>query len=68
MIVMKTKISVKGMHCKSCEMLIMDVLEERSVIAKASREKNSVDVDFDENKISLSEFKAEIRKQGFKVE
>jgi len=65
---MKTKLNVKGMHCTSCEMLIKDALEDRGVIAKASRERNTVDVKFDEEKISLKEIKAEIKKQGFEVE
>jgi copper chaperone len=65
---MKTKLNVKGMHCTSCEMLVKDALEDRGVIAKASRERNTVDVNFDEKKISLKEIKAEIKKQGFEVE
>jgi copper chaperone CopZ len=67
MIVMKAKINVKRMHCTSCEMLIKDALEDKGVTAKASRETNTVDVNFDEKKISLKEIKAEIKKQGFEV-
>ncbi len=63
-------LTVKGMHCKSCVMLITDALEERGV--------SNIKIDLDEKKQIgklTCEFNADkkelvkiIEKEGYKVE
>ena len=61
--------NVEGMHCRSCEMLIKDSLEERDGVihAEASEQNNQIKVKFDESKISESKIKSIIRNEGYKV-
>jgi copper chaperone CopZ len=67
--IMKKMFDVKGMHCKSCEILIKDSLEEaggvRDVVA--SHAKGFVKVDFDESKISQEKLMLIIRNEGYEV-
>ncbi len=65
---MKTKLNVKGMHCKSCEMLIKDALQDEGVKANVNVSKAEVNVDFDDSKIKLEKIKSIIKKEGYKVE
>jgi len=60
---------VKGMHCKSCEMLITDSLEEAGGVNKvtASHAKGLVTVDFDDKKIGEERIKSIIRNEGYEV-
>jgi copper chaperone len=66
---MKAIIMVNGMHCKSCEMLITDVLMETAGVknAKASCAKGSVEVEFDETKVDAQKIKRIIKEQGYEV-
>jgi copper chaperone len=66
---MKTKIKVSGMHCKSCEILISDSLQEKQGVQRviSSAASGEVDVEFDDSKISLDKIKQVIRKEGYKV-
>ena len=65
---MKTeKFKVGGMHCKSCEMLIKDSLEELGV-KDISFEKEIITITFDETKTSLEDIKKVIGKEGYKAE
>jgi len=67
--IVKTKISVKGMHCHACEMLIVDSLEDTEGVANAtaSHESSTVDVNFDESKIALTKIKKIIQNEGYVV-
>lgn len=60
-------LKVKGMHCKSCEMLVQDSLEEIGVGTEASHEKGEIKVTFDETKTSLNEIEKIIEKEGYRV-
>ena len=66
---MKKTFSVKGMHCKSCGMLIKDSLGEQPGINEVlvSHELGKVQVDFDPS-VDESLIKDTIKKEGFKVE
>jgi copper chaperone CopZ len=66
---MKKDFVVKGMHCKSCEMLIEDSLEEQDGVnsVQASHAKGFVSVDFDESKISEEKIKSVIKAEGYEV-
>ena len=61
---MKVTLNVKGMHCKSCEMLIGDALEDEGVKSTVDWQKGVIMVDFDENKISLDKIKQLIKAEG----
>jgi len=62
--------TVKGMHCKSCEMMIEDSLKEAPgvVEAKASKDDDKVSVAFDELKITEDKIKNIIKENGYEVE
>jgi len=56
------------MHCKSCEIIITDILTDAGIdILEISATKNLIKLRFDENKINESEIKAIIEKEGYKV-
>jgi len=65
---MKAKLNVKGMHCKSCEVLIKDALQDEGVKANVNVNKGEVSIEFDESKIKLDKIKSIIKKEGYKVE
>jgi mercuric ion binding protein len=66
---MKTvKFKVSGMHCRSCEMLIVDVLNEMGTeSAEAHHKKGEVVVRFDDNKIRIEDIMKAIKKEGYEV-
>jgi copper ion binding protein len=61
--------NVKGMHCKSCEMLIKDSVTELDGVKKVdiSLAKNTVAVEFDDTKIKEAAIKKAIENEGYKV-
>lgn len=67
---MKTlELSVKGMHCKSCGMLIAGSLKDMGAEkAEASYEKGKVKVTFDEKRLSIEKIRDAIKKEGYEVE
>lgn len=64
---METILNIKGMHCKSCEMLIQDALEEKGVKSQIDHKAGKAKVVFDPKKTSLNEIKAIIKEQGYEV-
>jgi copper chaperone len=64
----KITLKVKGMHCKSCSMLIEDALEDLGVKSKVDSDKGTAIVEFDENKVSEEAIKKAIKAEGYKVE
>jgi len=64
------EIKTKGMHCPSCEMLVIDALEELNGIneAKASHKTHMVSVEYDKEKINIKKIKDIIRGEGYKVD
>ena len=63
-------IKTKGMHCSSCEMLVVDSLEELDGVmgASASHKEGIVSVNFDDVKVNVSKIKMVIENEGYKVE
>jgi copper chaperone CopZ len=61
---MKTTLTIKGIHCKSCEMLIKDALEDIGV-TDSTFNKDKLTIDSD---ISLEKIKKAIRSEGYQVE
>tara|TARA_Y100000310_G_C20571710_1_gene758393 strand:- start:934 stop:1134 length:201 start_codon:yes stop_codon:yes gene_type:complete len=64
----KINLKIKGMHCKSCEMLIADALEDVGVKGKVDSEKGTAEIEFDENKVTLDQVKKTIVDEGYVVE
>ncbi|MGV8163080.1 MAG: heavy-metal-associated domain-containing protein [Candidatus Nanoarchaeia archaeon] len=66
---MKKEFIVKGMHCKSCEMLIKEGLEEITGVesATASATKGKVIVSFDASTVKEIELIEAIKKEGYRV-
>ena len=66
---MKITLNVEGMHCKSCETLIKDELDELEGIKTAdiSAENGNATVEYDENKVDKMKIIEIIKKEGFKV-
>ena len=65
---MEKIIKVKGMHCKSCEMLLTDSISEIKGIEKVSADskKGEVVVNYS-NESLINEIKKTIEKEGYKV-
>lgn len=55
------------MHCKSCEMLITDALEEVGAKAQVDSKKEIAIIEFDEKRLTEDKIKQIIKKEGFKV-
>lgn len=64
---MKITMRISGMHCKSCEILISDALEEVGAKAKVDSEKGIAVIEFDEKKLTEDTIKRIIKKEGFMV-
>jgi Cu+-exporting ATPase len=66
---MEKTFNVKGMHCKSCEMLVKDSVTELDGVNKVdvSLIKNTVTVDYDEKKLKDIAIKKAIESEGYKV-
>jgi len=67
----KIELQIKGMHCKSCEMLIKEALEEYAGVSKVdisadfSAKTGIAKIEYDESRIQdYNVFKEVIRKQG----
>jgi copper chaperone CopZ len=67
--IIKAKIQTKGMHCKSCEMLIKDALEglHGVIRAEAEHKKGVVLVEFNELEINEETLRKAIANEGYDV-
>lgn len=64
----KTKLKVSGMHCKSCEMLIKDELEEIPGVTEVEASlKDGYVLVSHEDSANLDKVKAIIMELGYKV-
>ncbi len=65
----KKTLNVKGMHCKSCEMLIREELEDTQVVnnINVSVDKGLIAFEYDQDKISLDKIKKIIEGEGYTV-
>ncbi|MBU0757093.1 MAG: cation transporter [Nanoarchaeota archaeon] len=66
----KEKFDVSGMHCKSCEMLLSDTLDETDGIrsSQASNEKGEVIVEYDEKIVNSNKIRELIKEAGYMPE
>ena len=65
----KLQWKVEGMHCKSCETIIMEDLQDTGAVQDihVSADKGTVHLTYDENKIKETKIKQIIEKEGYKV-
>jgi copper chaperone len=66
---MTTTLQVQGMTCNHCKMAVTNALQELEGVNRVEvhLEKGTVDVDFDETKVSLDQLKEAIEEQGYDV-
>jgi len=67
---MKKTLKVKGMHCKSCDILVEDSLSDLEGLqsSKSNHQEGYVDVEFDESKVNIEQIKKVIIDEGYEVE
>lgn len=67
---MKKTIKIKGMTCKSCEMLIKEEVEELDGVKSChvSAEKGEATIEFDPQKTSFDKIKDIIKEEGYKIQ
>jgi copper chaperone CopZ len=67
--IVREKIKIDGMHCTSCAMTIDFDLEDLEGVksSKTNYAKQESEVEFDEEKIKLSQILEQIQKTGYKV-
>lgn len=65
----KIRLSVEGMHCSSCELLISDSLKELNGVKNVNVDYKLgiVEVEFDSSKTKKEEIIEIIKKEGYKV-
>ncbi|EZP76763.1 copper ion binding protein [Parageobacillus genomosp. 1] len=66
---MTTTLQVQGMTCNHCKMAVTNALQEIEGVNRVEvhLEKGTVDVDYDETKVSLNQLKEAIEEQGYDV-
>ena len=57
------EIKTQGMHCKSCEMLVVDALEDAGIKATANHKNNTVTIMDDS--VDLEKAKKIIKDEGY---
>lgn len=63
----KKTYKISGMHCASCSLVIEGELEDIGVKAKANYAKQTVEVEFDVQKIKDEQIVKTIEEQGYQV-
>lgn len=68
--VVKKKLNIEGMHCTSCSMNIDFDLEDINgvITAKTSYASQVCEIEFDEEKLSLSQIIEVIKETGYSAE
>ena len=63
------ELKIKGMHCKSCVMLINDSLSDIKGVksSEVSLEKNTAKISYDEKLVKEQDLISTIEKEGYKV-
>lgn len=65
---MKKTIHVKGMHCRSCEIMLTESIEEVGTkVVSANHAKGEIVVDFTDEKKEMGNVKKAIEKEGYSV-
>ena len=64
----KITLKVKGMHCKSCEVVISEALEEAGAKSKIDSKKGIAVIEFDEKSITEDKIRKIIQNEGYTIE
>ena len=64
---MITELKVKGMHCKSCEMLIKDSVEDIAGVKDVMADNKSGKVRVNHDSADISNIKKTIEAEGYEV-
>ncbi len=64
-----TKIKVQGMHCKSCEIILKEEIEEIEGVelVHANHNENNIEIDYKIEEVSLERIKETISTEGYEV-
>ncbi|MWC29973.1 copper chaperone [Paenibacillus sp. MMS18-CY102] len=63
----QTKLSVSGMSCDNCVKAVEDALRPLGARGEVSLARGSVDVTYDDSRLTLSRIREAIEEQGFDV-
>ncbi len=65
----KSELKIKGMHCKSCVMLVTEALIDIKGVKEASvnLEKGKVSISYDDKLVKERQLIVAIEKEGYKV-
>ena len=64
----KIKLKIVGMHCKACEMLIRDILEEEDIeVISVSQNTGILEFNYDDKKYDLKKIKKELLENNYNV-
>lgn len=64
---MKKEIKVQGMHCKSCEMLLKDAIEEKGLkVIRIDHKSGTIEVEIEESE-KINQAINAIESEGYKV-
>ncbi len=64
----KMKLKISGMHCKACEMLIRDILEDEGIeVISVSQNTQILEFDYDDKKHDLKKIKKELLENNYEV-
>lgn len=64
----KKTFKIQGMHCTSCAMIIEEDLADAGVKARCSYAKETVEVEFDEGKMSEKKIRDIVATSGYQLE
>lgn len=64
---MKKTYKIEGMHCTSCAMVIESDLEDIGVQSKCNYAKQTLEVEYDEKKVSEKQIVQTVKKSGYTI-
>lgn len=63
----KKTYTIDGMHCTSCALLIESDLEDAGVKARCNYAKETLEVEFDEKKITEEDIRKTVVSSGYRI-
>ncbi|OGG10032.1 hypothetical protein A2154_04330 [Candidatus Gottesmanbacteria bacterium RBG_16_43_7] len=64
----KKTYKIKGMHCSSCPMLIEGELEDIGVKSRANYQKQIVEVEIEDERVTDEDIRQAVKRAGYEVE
>ncbi len=65
---MKIKGTISGIHCKSCNMLIKEILGDEKGIKSFEIKDTKIEVDFDETVINIEKINQSLASDGYLID